>query len=314
MKDSVLTKGTFALRSGTRDKKTAPVRLVFNLVLPLLILTGLDGQAQQQRFIGTWQGSLKLGVELRIVFNITDDGNGALVTTGKSPDQSDEEFPVGSTAVSGDNIILDMKNIGASFTGKLENDSTMMGHSPYLVLADHLTRQGVAVLRVDDQGTGLTKSAMTTDTAALNQKITAVWNDWKRRQTEKTLKSLLVVGNAIVGQDIYKMYSSLYTNTWMHFFISYDPAIDLARVKCPVLAINGTKDTQVDAEKNLRLIGSILTASKNKKVQIVALPALNHLLQTAVTGDVSEYSKIEETIAPIALETMSNWINSTTNK
>ena len=38
------------------------------------------------------------------------------------------------------------------------------------------------------------------------------------------------------------------------------------------------------------------------------LPGLNHLFQTAETGAESEYTKIEETISPVALELMSGWI------
>ena len=29
-----------------------------------------------------------------------------------------------------------------------------MGHKPFLVIADHLTRNGIAVLRYDDRGVG----------------------------------------------------------------------------------------------------------------------------------------------------------------
>jgi pimeloyl-ACP methyl ester carboxylesterase len=44
-----------------------------------------------------------------------------------------------------------------SGTGPLDRDSTHAYHKPFLVLADHLTRQGIAVLRVDDRGIGETK-------------------------------------------------------------------------------------------------------------------------------------------------------------
>lgn len=37
-------------------------------------------------------------------------------------------------------------------------------------------------------------------------------------------------------------------------------------------------------------------------------PNLNHLFQTANTGLPMEYSLIEETIAPIALKTVADWI------
>jgi len=39
-------------------------------------------------------------------------------------------------------------------SGPEDRDETVFGHRPFLVLADHLTRQGIAVLRVDDRGVG----------------------------------------------------------------------------------------------------------------------------------------------------------------
>lgn len=39
-------------------------------------------------------------------------------------------------------------------SGAQDRDSTVAGHHPFLVLADYLTRKGIAVLRVDDRGTG----------------------------------------------------------------------------------------------------------------------------------------------------------------
>ncbi|GHF98258.1 lipoprotein [Deinococcus piscis] len=41
-----------------------------------------------------------------------------------------------------------------SGSGPQDRDSTLHGHRPFLVLADQLTRQGLAVLRLDDRGTG----------------------------------------------------------------------------------------------------------------------------------------------------------------
>jgi hypothetical protein len=41
-----------------------------------------------------------------------------------------------------------------SGSGPQDRDETIVGHKPFLVLADHLTRLGVAVLRVDDRGVG----------------------------------------------------------------------------------------------------------------------------------------------------------------
>jgi hypothetical protein len=41
-----------------------------------------------------------------------------------------------------------------SGNGAQDRDESIAGHRPFLVLADHLTRNGIAVLRVDDRGVG----------------------------------------------------------------------------------------------------------------------------------------------------------------
>jgi pimeloyl-ACP methyl ester carboxylesterase len=43
-----------------------------------------------------------------------------------------------------------------SGSGAQDRDGTLFGHKLYAVLADHLTKNGIAVLRVDDRGTGKT--------------------------------------------------------------------------------------------------------------------------------------------------------------
>jgi pimeloyl-ACP methyl ester carboxylesterase len=47
--------------------------------------------------------------------------------------------------------------------GPRNRDSQVWGHRPFLILADYLTRKGIAVLRTDDRGTG--KSGGTFETA-----------------------------------------------------------------------------------------------------------------------------------------------------
>lgn len=39
-------------------------------------------------------------------------------------------------------------------SGPQDRDETLMGHKPFLILSDYLTRQGIAVLRYDDRGIG----------------------------------------------------------------------------------------------------------------------------------------------------------------
>jgi len=47
-----------------------------------------------------------------------------------------------------------------SGSGAQDRDETLLGHKPFLVLADHLTRNGIAVLRYDDRGVGKSKGNM----------------------------------------------------------------------------------------------------------------------------------------------------------
>ena len=75
-----------------------------------------------------------------------------------------------------------------------------------------------------------------------------------------------------------------------------------------MLALAGSKDLQVPPAEDLALIGQALKAGGNTNVTTTELPNLNHLFQTCVTGSPSEYAKISETMAPIALSTVSDWV------
>ena len=98
------------------------------------------------------------------------------------------------------------------------------------------------------------------------------------------------------------------SSPWFSFFIQQDPKDYLEQVSCPVLAINGTLDSQVLAKENLSGIEKTLTKSGNKCFKIIELQGLNHLFQEAETGAFAEYSKIEQTFSPVFIETMTSWI------
>jgi len=53
-----------------------------------------------------------------------------------------------------------------SGSGPQDRDETLAGHKPFLVLADHLTRQGIAVLRYDDRGFAKSTGDLATAAAA----------------------------------------------------------------------------------------------------------------------------------------------------
>ena len=97
-------------------------------------------------------------------------------------------------------------------------------------------------------------------------------------------------------------------NNWFRYFVSYIPSEYLKSVSCPVLALNGTLDCQVNYKSNLAAIQEALENADNKSVVIEPMEGLNHILQRAETGAVSEYGKIDETINPAALLKVSSWI------
>lgn len=96
------------------------------------------------------------------------------------------------------------------------------------------------------------------------------------------------------------------TSPWFFAFFNFDTKSYVKKVKCPVLAIGGEKDLQVDAASNNALFEKYLP--KNKKHKFVVEPDANHLLQPCTTGSPEEYGQIETTIKPEVLERISSWL------
>ncbi|MBQ7899008.1 MAG: alpha/beta fold hydrolase [Bacteroidales bacterium] len=94
---------------------------------------------------------------------------------------------------------------------------------------------------------------------------------------------------------------------YMAQFLTLDVRPLLADITCPVLALNGTKDVQVDFGSNLDALRKGLKASDANLIESVE--SANHLLQQCKTGAVSEYRTIEETISPKVLETVIVWLS-----
>jgi pimeloyl-ACP methyl ester carboxylesterase len=94
---------------------------------------------------------------------------------------------------------------------------------------------------------------------------------------------------------------------WMRFFLAYDPAPTLEKVRCPVLAMLGELDMQVPPIGNAEPLRKALEKG-DRRSKVVVLPKLNHLFQEARTGSPNEYASIEQTMSPQALGTISEWI------
>ena len=91
---------------------------------------------------------------------------------------------------------------------------------------------------------------------------------------------------------------------YMRYFLGLDLTDRLGKITCPVLALNGTKDRQVNGEENLNALRNGLAGQKEIRV----IEGVNHLFQHCNTGNPSEYKDIEETFAPEALEIIVTWM------
>ena len=467
-------------------------RIFFFLPLFLLVLTGGSIAQPQNKFTGTWEGKLNIGVEIRVVFHIREDGKGGLVSTTDSPDQSVYGIKCDTTIVSGEKIDISIKELGGSFQGQLLNDSTIegkiiqgvelpivlkkggkpierkhpqtpqapfpyksedveydnadkslhygatltipegkgpfsaavlitgsgaqnrdeeiMGHKLFAVLADYLTRKGFVILRVDDRGIGKSSGKFGEATSADFAKDVNTSLDYLLSRSEVNPKKLGMIGHseggmiapmvaanreyidfiillagpgvkimdlmaeqnaailssAGISQRSINAYLPLYkemigqittapdssaaliavkktlndwiTNTnlslikelhleetksreeiatqlvqvmyspWFKYFLSYDPAPALEKLKCKVLAINGDKDIQVISRQNLPGIETSLKRAKVKNYTIKEMPGLNHLFQTCNKCTLEEYGDLEETFSPVALQLISEWL------
>jgi pimeloyl-ACP methyl ester carboxylesterase len=290
-------------------------------------------------------------------------------------------------------------------SGPQDRNEALMGHKPFLVLADYLTRQGIAVLRVDDRGvgksTGKFATATTKDFAAdalagvqylktrkeidpkkiglIGHSEGGIIAPMVAAESNNVAFIVLMAGTGVTGEEILEAQSALiakagkvpeetikkgaelnkkvydilkdeqdtaaaamklkeciesemkhYTDKektdiglsdaaipimirqvnspWFRFFLTYDPQEALKKAQCQVLVINGEKDLQVPPDLNLPKIEEALKDGGNTHYTVKKLPGLNHLFQTCETGSPEEYAKIEETMSPVALKTIGDWI------
>lgn len=293
-----------------------------------------------------------------------------------------------------------------SGSGPQDRNEELMGHKPFLVIADHLTRQGFAVLRFDDRGTGKSGGQFSTATSfdfasdvksavsflkkrkdisqiglvghseggliaplvatetpevqfivllagpgqrgdqllLLQEEL--IWrvdetdeekiqrslyinryifdlvlreNDTDALQaqmrdflTKSVADSLIDIPEGYSQEDVTQQYMDQMTNPWMLTFLRHDPAPVLEEVRCPVLALNGSKDLQVPAKVNLEAISAALEKGGNRNCETIELEGLNHLFQECETGHPNEYAAIEQTFSPRALEALSDWLKKQT--
>ncbi|MFN4242059.1 MAG: alpha/beta hydrolase family protein [Tepidisphaerales bacterium] len=124
---------------------------------------------------------------------------------------------------------------------------------------------------------------------------------------QQGLATLTEQGRQMLRQRAEAEANNIFT-PWFTVFLRYSPQEDLRRVRVPVLAMTGSLDVQVDADRNLRAIDSALAAGGNPDRTTVKLNGLNHLFQQARTGSVAEYGELDETFNEEAIERILRWL------
>ena len=78
---------------------------------------------------------------------------------------------------------------------------------------------------------------------------------------------------------------------WMKFFLTYDPAATMRRVKTPVLILTGSRDQQAVPEQ-VALQEAAFKEGGNTDVTARVLPDLNHLFVHDTDGFPGNYAKL----------------------
>jgi uncharacterized protein len=140
----------------------------------------------------------------------------------------------------------------------------------------------------------------------ITDSLKVAFSTWIARQPADRLGQMGLKGK--VGEDKITVQFPYMSSTWYRYFLKYDPAPTLQKIKIPVLALNGDKDVQVDAVSNLAAFDVNLNKAGNKNYQTITLPSLNHLFQNCQTCTITEYGALEETFSVKALVLVSDWL------
>ena len=132
--------------------------------------------------------------------------------------------------------------------------------------------------------------------------------DWKKNARPATV-SAMQLNEESNARNFIRVYLSSLNKPWMIYFLRADPAPYFIKLKCKVLALNGSKDIQVVPDPNLAAINSALKKSRVKIYSTEKLAGLNHLFQHCKTCTFQEYGELEETFSPEALQIMGDWLD-----
>ncbi len=121
----------------------------------------------------------------------------------------------------------------------------------------------------------------------------------------------------LTGKDLDRLPADLRLQAdtpWFRSFLAFDPAKQLKKCDQPILIVQGGKDRET-APVNADRLEAIAKARKGRAAQavkVVKLPALNHLLVPAPTGEMDEYDHLtSRAVAPEVAQAIAAWLKDT---
>lgn len=274
---------------------------------------------------GNWKGALEVGpMPLRVFFVFERDATNRLRGYFVSPDQNETRLPLTRMTLSSNSVAFAVSSIGGTYTGQLDRASRELkgtwkqgNWASPLVLAFTETDWKRRRPQTPKPPFPYQSEDVTFENVKAQVKLAGTLTRPDGRGPFPAL--VLISGSGpqdrdetLFGHKLFAAESDFgmarIQSAWMQFMLRYDPAADFQRVKCPVLALNGQLDTQILAAQNLPAIEKNLKASGNTRGTAKEIKSLNHLFQTAQTGDLKEYGEIEESFSPFALSEILTWL------
>ncbi len=200
-------------------------------------------------------------------------------------------------------------------------DFVVLLAAPGVQIMDLMAEQNAAVMRSAGIDSLFSENFKTVYTQTINAIVNApdtttainnamqILNTWQAKADTNNLRKLgfKSPGN---NKEYIRQQLSVVSTPWFKYFIRFDPQPYLTKLKkVKVFAINGSKDVQVVSKQNLPAIRAALVQGKTKTFEVKELPGLNHLFQTCNKCTVMEYGRLEETISPVALQSITGWLN-----
>jgi uncharacterized protein len=101
---------------------------------------------------------------------------------------------------------------------------------------------------------------------------------------------------------------------WFHRFVTYDPAPDLRKIACPVLALYGSLDSQAPPAQSRPVLEEIFASAGKKNAIIRTFEGANHLFQAAISGSPTEYGTLKKEFLPGVMDAITGWLVQTVGR